>query len=253
MEENKNNKSNENNKKEENIKNIVNAATTANEAEILKKSADVIKQKSNMKEILEWVYCIVIAVVLALLVRYYVGTPTIVQQNSMYPTLKPNQRLVLNRIPRTFKKMPARGDIITFEEPSAGVTTIISNQENPVAIYKEREGIFNKFKYYVLEIGKKSYIKRVIGLPGEHVKIENGKVYINGEELEEPYLQNGVKTEEAGPYSDIVVPEGCVFAMGDNRGGSTDCRRFGCIPLEKIESKVAFRFWPLNLFGKVSH
>lgn len=209
------------------------------------------KKNSNIKEILEWIYCIIIAVVLALIVRYYIGTPTIVQQNSMYPTLKPNQRLVLNRIPRTFKQLPKRGDIITFEEPSAGVSTIVSNLDNPVAIYYEQKGFLNKFKHNVLEIGKKSYIKRVIGLPGEHVKIENGKVYINGQELQEPYLQDSVKTQEAGPYSDIIVPEGCVFAMGDNRGGSTDCRRFGCIPLEKIESKVAIRFWPLNLFGKV--
>lgn len=211
-----------------------------------------INSKNTTKEILEWIYCIVIAVVLALLVRYFVGTPTIVQQHSMYPTLKPNERLVLNRIPRTLKQMPQRGDIITFEEPSAGVRTTISNIENPVAIYHEQKGFFNKFKYYVLEIGKKSYIKRVIGLPGEHVKIENGKVYINDVELEENYLQEGVITNEAGPYSDLIVPEGCIFAMGDNRGGSTDCRQFGCIPLEKIESKVAIRFWPLSKFGKVS-
>lgn len=210
-----------------------------------------VNKNSTLKEILEWVYCIIIAVVLALLVRHYIGTPTIVQQSSMWPTLKENQRLILNRIPRTLKQMPNRGDIITFEEPSAGVTTIIANLDNPVAIYEEKEGFFNRFKYYVLEIGKKSYIKRVIGLPGEHVKIENGKVYINGEELQEDYLQEGVITEEAGPYSDLIVPEGCVFAMGDNRGGSTDCRRFGCIPLEKIESKVFIRFWPLNQFGKI--
>lgn len=209
------------------------------------------EKKLQIKEILEWVYCIVIAVVLALLVRYFVGTPTIVQMSSMYPTLKEDQRLILNRIPRTLKEMPKRGDIITFEEPSEGVYSIIANSENPVAIYHEKQGIFNKFRYYVLEIGKKSYIKRVIGLPGEHVKIENGKVYINGVELEESYLQDNVETQAAGPYSDLVVPEGCVFAMGDNRGGSTDCRRFGCIPLEKIEGKVAIRFWPLNLFGKV--
>lgn len=209
------------------------------------------EKKLQIKEIMEWVYCIIIAVVLALLVRYFIGTPTIVQMSSMYPTLKEDQRLILNRISRTFKEMPQRGDIITFEEPSEGVYSINANSQNPVAIYHEKQGIFNKFRYYVLEIGKKSYIKRVIGLPGEHVKIENGKVYINDVELEENYLPENVETREAGPYSDLIVPEGCVFAMGDNRGGSTDCRRFGCIPLEKIEGKVAIRFWPLNLFGKV--
>ena len=102
---------------------------------------------------------------------------------------------------------------------------------------------------------KEKFIKRVIALPGEHVKIENGKVYINGTELEEPYLQpNVVTTVDAKNYnyfSEFTVPEGYVFAMGDNRSQSTDCRAFGCVPVEKVESKVWIRFWPLNLFGKV--
>ena len=76
--------------------------------------------------------------------------------------------------------------------------------------------------------------------------------YINDQELDEPYLQSGVVTDVVGPgFDNFVVPENCVFAMGDNRSHSTDCRAFGCIPLEKIESTVAIRIWPLNKFGKV--
>ena len=75
---------------------------------------------------------------------------------------------------------------------------------------------------------------------------------INGVQLEEPYLQPEVVTNTHNqPYYDLVVPDNCVFVMGDNRPESTDSRCFGCIPLEKIESKVWIRFWPLNLFGKV--
>ena len=204
-----------------------------------------------IKEILEWIYCIIIAVALALLVRYYIGTPTIVQQHSMYPTLKPNERLILNRWARTTGATYERGDIITFEAPSERITET-ANLENPVAKYEnEPQGFLEKFSYYVLEISKESYIKRVIGLPGEHVKIENNKVYINGEELDEPYLSEDVITTKSGVYYDLVVPEGTVFAMGDNRTQSTDSRSFGCIPIEKIESKVWIRFWPLNLFGEV--
>ena len=210
--------------------------------------------KDKVKDILEWIYCIIIAVVLALLVRYFIGTPTIVKQPSMYPTLKQDQRLILNRWYRTVKATPQRGEIITFEAPSKSfMSQDEADLDNPVAVYEnEPTGIFSKFKYYVLEIGKTSYIKRIIGLPGEKVKIENGKVYINGEELEEPYLQEGVETESTGGvFTEITVPEGYVFAMGDNRSKSSDCRRFGCIPIEKIESKVLIRFWPLNQFGKV--
>ena len=148
------------------------------------------------KEILEWVYCIIIAVVLAILIRYFIGTPTVVQQESMYPTLKENQRLILNRVGRTMHQMPKRGDIITFEEPSrVEVTEQEAKENNFIAYYEnEPENIFHKFTHYVLEIGKKSYIKRVIALPGEQVEIKEGKIYINGKQLEEPYLQPNVIT-----------------------------------------------------------
>lgn len=212
-------------------------------------------EKSKIKNILEWINCIIIAIILALLFRYYIGTPTIVRMSSMYPTLIENQRLLLNRWTRTTKKIPSRGDIITFEKPSkTNYNAEEIDKANPIAKYEnEPTGLWSKFIYYVLEIGKDSYIKRVIALPGEHVVIKDGKVYINNEELQENYLQENVKTEirrEIG-FNDFVVPENCVFAMGDNRDGSMDCRDFGCIPIEKIESKVWIRITPFDKFGKI--
>lgn len=204
------------------------------------------------KDILEWVYCIVIALVLAMLFRYFIGTPTIVKQVSMYPTLIQDDRLLLNRCGRTTKTLPKRGEIITFEEP-AKITYASSeiDQSNPVAQYREKNA-WQWFTSDFLEIGKRSYIKRVIALPGEHVEIKEGKVYINGEALEEPYLQPGVMTDVTGEgFDNFIVPENYVFAMGDNRNHSTDCRAFGCIPLEEIESTVAIRIWPFNKWGKV--
>ena len=207
---------------------------------------------STVKEVLEWVYCIIIALVLAMLFRYFIGTPTIVKMNLMYPTLEQNQRLWLNRWGRTTKTLPKRGEIITFEEPAKlEYTETEIDKTNPVAQYEEKKG----WKWFVnnfLEIGKRSYIKRVIALPGEHVQIKDGKVYINDNELDEPYLQSGIVTDVLGiGFDDFVVPENCVFAMGDNRNHSTDCRAFGCIPLEKIESTVACRIWPLDKWGKI--
>lgn len=221
------------------------------------------KQKNIIREIVEWIICIIIAIIIAVLIRYFVGTPTVVKQTSMFPTLKQDQRLWLNRLPRTLKETPKRGEIITFEAPSSSyISADEADLNNPVAKYEyEPKGLFSKFTYYVLETknyeteepkAKVSFIKRVIGLPGEHVKIKDGKVYINDVELEEPYLDENVYTDSLeGVFTDLIVPEDCVFAMGDNRSQSTDCRRFGCVPIEKIESKVLFRFWPLNLFGKV--
>ena len=225
-----------------------------NVKDIKKKELGDIQMNEKIKDILDWIYCIVIAIVLALLFRYFIGTPTIVQQVSMKPTLIEDQRLWLNRWGRTIGKMPERGDIITFEAPSKkSYTASEIDQSNPVAKYENGPtSLWGKFTYYVLEIKKDSYIKRVIGLPGEHVQIKDGKVYINGEELQEDYLQSGIVTDVLGVgFDDFVVPENCVFAMGDNRSHSTDCRSFGCIPLKKIESKVWIRIWPLNLFGKV--
>ena len=208
---------------------------------------------SKFKDAIEWVICIFIALVIAILFRYYVGTPTIVKQPSMYPTLKEDQRLWLNRIDRTMKKLPERGDIITFEAPSTTSLSLAEREESVIARYeKEPKSLWGKFLYHVLELKKMSYIKRVIGLPGDHILIENGKVYINGEIFEESYLQPGVVTDNGKGYcTDLTVPENTVFAMGDNRTQSTDCRSFGCIPLERIESKVWIRIWPLNVFGKI--
>lgn len=211
--------------------------------------------KTVIKEMLEWGYCIIIAVVLALLVRYYIGTPTIVQQQSMKITFMPGDRLILSRLKKTTNGTYERGDIITFEAPSATVVSSANvNFNYPVASYhNEPEGIFSKFVYYVLEINKTSYIKRIIAVEGDHIEIKDGKVYLNGEELQEDYLDDGVTTNMGiyGVFSDVVVPQGYVFVMGDNRAHSTDSRSFGCVPVEKIEGKVWIRFWPFSKFGKV--
>ena len=209
--------------------------------------------KNVLKDIGEWAICILVALVIAVLFRFFVGTPTIVQQPSMYPTLKENQRLWLNRWNRTIKKMPEKGDIITFEAPSTIVLSEKEFKESVIARYEdEPKNMWDKFTYNVLEFGKISYIKRVIGVPGDHIVIKDGNVFINGEIIQEDYLQPGVITTNGkGSCIDITVPENSVFVMGDNRSQSTDSRCFGCVPLEKIESKVWIRIWPLNLFGKI--
>ena len=222
---------------------------------------DELEKNNNIKEVIEWILCIVIAIVLALLVRHFIGTPTVVQQQSMKGTLEPKDRLILDRLSITMKKEINRGEIITFERPTnAGdenyeeasrLTAEQIKKNDPTAVYiNEPDNIFSKFMYYVLEVGKESYIKRVIAVAGDHVLIQDGKVYLNGEELKEEYL-HGRETQRTGGFYDFTVPEGHVFAMGDNRAASKDCREFGCIPIDKIESKVLIRFWPFDKFGKV--
>ena len=213
--------------------------------------------KIILRETIEWLICIILAVIGLFFIRYYIGTSTIVKQTSMSTTLLPDERLWLNRLSRTMKKMPERGDIVTFEAPSVKRVNK-EDYKSPVGTYNnEPQGLLEKFSYYVLENGKISYIKRVIGLPGEYIEIKNGNVYIDGKRLEEDYLQDGVVTDmvqgnrDEAFFTDFTVPENCVFVMGDNRTGSIDSRAFGCIPLEKIEGTVVFRFWPFSKLGIV--
>lgn len=170
------------------------------------------------KEIFEWIKTIGLSVVFALFITTFIARPTLVQQHSMYPTLDPNDYLILNKISYRFHK-PERGDIVVFK------TSLKT------------------------EYGKDmNLIKRVIGQEGDTVVINEGRVYINGTELEEEYI-NGNSTP--GDI-EVVVPENNVFVMGDNRGGSLDSRKLGTIQVDKIEGKALVRLFPFNKVGKVN-
>lgn len=215
----------------------------------------MIKINDKYKNIIEWILSILIALILALITKYYIGTPTVVKMTSMYPTLVENDRLILNRLDRTFNTKPERGDIVTFEAPSSNSYTqsLDFNSSSIIAKFDdEPNNIIGKFFYNVLETNKKSYIKRVIGLPGDTIEIRNGLVFINGEIFVETYLQIGITTDTSNShYSKLTVPEGCVYLMGDNRPYSTDSRDFGCVPIDKLEGTLWIRFWPFDKYGEV--
>lgn len=192
------------------------------------------------KEILEWVICFVVAYVIYLIVNYFIGTVSGIKQSSMYPTAKDGEKVLISRRVLWNKEIK-RGDIVTIEAP-------LGLGEEGLAEYSKHKGL-GWFSYHVMGIGKKSYIKRVIALEGEHLVIaEDGKIYIDDEKLEEDYLTEE-NTPRLGDVYDIIVPEGYVFVMGDNREGSKDSREFGAVPVDKIEGKVGIRIWPLNKIG----
>ena len=209
------------------------------------------EENSKSKEIF---VCILIALIIVVLIKAFVGFPTVVSGASMDSTLKDKQRLWVSRIGIEIHKYPKRGDIITFEAPSTTYVTKASyNPDDVTAEYKnDSKGIGEKIKSSIDIFGETSFIKRVIGLPGDYVEIKNKSVYLNGQALEEKYLDAGTVTDSAeGFFLDVVVPDGYVYVLGDNREVSGDSRRFGCIPIDKIEGKAVFRFWPLNKLGKV--
>lgn len=164
--------------------------------------------KKMIKEILAWVLTIALAILAAKLINKYVIIKAEVPTGSMESTIEVDDCILGFQLAYLLSD-PQRGDIVIFPWP-----------DNPEV----------------------TYVKRVIGLPGETVEIKDGAVYINGEAIEEPYL----KEEMVGEYGPYVVPEGCYFMLGDNRNSSQDSRRWTNTFLkgEDIMAKVLFRYSP---------
>ena len=106
-------------------------------------------------------------------------------------------------------------------------------------------GSINRFDIVVVDKGDSYIIKRVIGLPGENIRYEDNKLYVNDELIEEPFLEIGKNTDDF----EASLPDDCYFLMGDNRQVSLDSRALGCFDISKIRGKTSFSFFPFNRFG----
>lgn len=170
-------------------------------------------------EVISWIRTILLAVLFALIIKIFVFKTTIVSGQSMYPTLAPNDRIVTEKISLYIKK-PKRGDIIIFKSP------LDEDQD---------------------------YIKRIIGVEGDSIHLEDGKFYINGKLLEENYLKINTRTPIGKNFqSSWNINNGKVFVVGDNRSNSIDSRDFGEISMDSIEGKALFRYWPIKEFGAIN-
>ena len=168
----------------------------------------MMEKKGIIREVLEWIAVIVVAVVISLSVNTFIIVNATGPSSSMETTIMAHDRIIGNRLTYRFKD-PARGDIIIFKNP-------------------DDESVL--------------YIKRLIGLPGDVVEVYDNTVFINGEALDEPYL-NVETLGEFGPY---YVPDGAYFMMGDNRNDSADSRYWNNTFLYRdgIVGKAVFRYWP---------
>ena len=202
------------------------------------------KEKTVLGEIWEWTYCIVLAVVITLLVKNLLFSTTIVRKESMVPTLQDGNILVIERLAQVMGKPLQRGDIVVVEAPGS---SSLGGDGITYAYYPE-DRAFDKF---IKLFTKTLYIKRVIGLPGEHLVIDGDDIYINGEKLDEPYTNPDRESFPPNYDMDITIPEGYVFCVGDNRDRSMDSRYFGVIPVDKVEGKTSIRLFPFNKFGKI--
>ncbi len=171
------------------------------------------KKKKKSNEFLDWLKVIVIAVAVALILNNFVIINSVVPSGSMIPTINEGDRMIGNRLAYAFGNEPERGDIIIFRFP---------------------------------DDTSQIYVKRVIGIPGDVVEIKGGVTYVNGEVIDEPYLNETPDDNDFGPYT---VPEDSYFVMGDNRNNSYDSRYWettNFVPEENILAKAVFRYWPLN-------
>ena len=215
-----------------------------------------INKKAIKKEIIEWAFCFIIAYVIYLFINFFIGTVSSVKQVSMIPTANEGEKVIIQRTIFN-KKVLKYGDIITFSAPDVVANNTLKansietlKDEKAIANYVKRNS-FEDFIYDFMGIGKKSYIKRVIGLSGDHIVVKSdGLVYRNDIALIEKYLNDGT-TSQSGSYIDVIVPDNTVFVMGDNRLQSMDSRSFGSIPMSKVEGYVIYRIWPFNKVGNL--
>lgn len=180
------------------------------------------KQKSMGREVLEMVVYIAIVAVLTWLLVTYVGQRTVVSGSSMYPTLEDRDNLITDKISYRFSD-PKRYDIVVFP--------------------------------FEDEKGKRNFIKRIIGLPGETVQIKDGYVYINGELLESETYGYEVMEYAGIAEEPLTLGDDEYFVLGDNRNNSKDSRfeEVGPITRDKLIGRAFIRIWPLSDFGLLKH
>lgn len=203
----------------------------------------MVKNKKIMKEIRSWILSVLVALCIVSVVNSKVFAKVQVQQSSMENTLYNNQQLIVDKFSYNFTS-PERGDIIIFLRDEEKGNII----EDTMELVKSVGGN-NDFAE------RTRLVKRVIGIPGDEVDIKDGKVYLNGEELNKTYIKG--KTNEADGIKEmdvkfpIIVEEDKLFVLGDNREGSKDSRHFGLIDNNQVEGKVKFRVYPFDEMGTV--
>lgn len=179
--------------------------------------------KRTRKSLVEWAIVIVGAIGLALLIKTFLFQAYYIPSPSMTPTLSEGDRILVNKLSYKLHSVN-RGDLIVFDTPEAG--------------------------------GNDDLIKRVIGLPGEFVVVEDGRIEIDGGLLLEPYLPLNTDINSFSTPANCVnrpnensgcrIPDEHVFVMGDNRSNSRDSRFFGPVPVEDVEGRAFIRVWPAS-------
>jgi signal peptidase I len=163
-----------------------------------------------------WARDLLFGICFIIVIIIFLYQPVKVEGTSMAPLISDQERIFINKLVYKFEPI-SRGDVVVFWYPSDRT---------------------------------KSFIKRVVGLPGESVEIRQGKVYVNEKLVDEPYILPAYL--DANSYPAFRVPAHQYFVMGDHRDSSNDSRMFGPVPAEYIYGKAVFAYWPMDHFGSLS-
>jgi signal peptidase I len=162
-----------------------------------------------------WLRDLIISLAISCFIIIFLYQPVKVEGTSMMPSLEDQERIFVNKLVYRLEPIQ-RGDIVVFRYP-----------RDP----------------------SKSFIKRVIGLAGDHIRIDEGRVYVNGKRLDEDYVPQIY--EDLRSYPEIVVPPDSYFVLGDHRSLSNDSRDFGAVNQSYIYGKAVFGYWPMDKMGRV--
>lgn len=191
------------------------AATPSSPSEPTAAAPTPVPESANLRALGTWVRDLILAFAVLFLTGLFLYQPVKVEGGSMEPGLEDQERIFINKLVYRFESIE-RGDIIVFRYPRDT---------------------------------RKSFIKRVIGVPGDRIRISYGHVYVNGEELSEPYVPPDY--QDARSFSEIVVPNNAYFVLGDHRSMSNDSREFGPVMRSYVYGKAVFGYWPMEKLGVV--
>ncbi|HEV7918562.1 MAG TPA: signal peptidase I [Solirubrobacterales bacterium] len=219
-------------------------------------------QRSGRESLIELVVIVITALALALLIQALLVKPFRIPSESMVPTLKVGQRVLVNRVEGRFGT-PERGDVVVFKPPANAATNSCGVRPGeeylPGKVYRAGTDLLgpkmpcpkgSPGKY------KENFIKRVVGMPGDRLKIVKGHAYIDGKKLYEPYLNPNNSCDNPGTFSsdctfdiEITIAPGQYFMMGDNRNASADSRYWGPVPEGNIVGQAFATYWPPKRIG----
>jgi signal peptidase I len=188
--------------------------------EVEESSPPVSKRRSRQKSLIEWGIVIVVAVLVSLLIRTYVFQTFYIPSGSMEPTLQIGDRIIVDKLAVEFGTIHT-GDILVFKAPKA-VATVCGDD--------------------VADL-----VKRVIGVPGDHLKSVGNTIYVNGKPLKQPWTHVALIGDK--PIAPTYVTKNHYFMMGDNEPDSCDSRYWGLLPRSDVIGKAFVRIWPLRRWG----